>query len=357
MPRSREEIDDASRNFDYWWRPRPTAEPKEKSKYIEEFDLAFTEEFGFELTDLSKLISVLTDIEVDLDQNLQLKVIEKKELISKIKAETKWTDNIINTMLEFLSLHPRNDFMKIPVGYQKSDVFPWRLSRGLSYMRRPLINVIKEDGDQYICWGTRHLFDSFSYILQMSTSGRLQTKYRSPKMKKWIGISHKEEGAEFNVKVAETTKKYLPDAITRFQVKKFGSVRLELSGKELGDIDVFLLLPRIKTIVLIECKNLLIARTPFEMRSELDELFVDKESNVATTTKHKRREKWVRDNLELVLSAYNIPRKGMWKIESLVVVSDELITPYFHQTEIPVYSFLRFREDYLPKLHSKLSRK
>jgi hypothetical protein len=223
-------------------------------------------------------------------------------------------------------------------------------------MRRPLINVIKEGNEQYISWGARHLFDSFSYILQMSTSGRLQTKYKSPGMKKWIGVSHKEDGMEFNAKVAEVTK-YLPESIVKIQVKKFGSTRLELFGKELGDIDVFLLLPKIKTIVLIECKNILIARTPFEMLSELNELFVDSENNTATVTKHKRREKWVKDNLDFVLSVHNISRKGIWKVESLLVVSDELITPYFYKTTIPVYSFLRFREDYLPRLHHKLARK
>ncbi len=356
MPRSREEIDDASKNFDYWWRPQPNIIQKEKPKYVEEFDLAFREEFGFALTDLSKTISILSDVGADLDENLQLKVVEKKALIEKIKGETKWEDDIINTILEFLSLHPRNDFMEIPVGFQNSDVFPWRLSRGLSYMRRPLINVIKEDSEQYICWGTRHLFDSFSYILQMSTSGRLQTKHKSLSMKKWIGENHKKDGMEFNTKVADVTK-YLPESIVRTQVKKFGSTRLESLGRGLGDIDVFLLLPKIKTIVLIECKNILIARTPFEMRSELDELFVDKENSVATITKHKRREKWIRDNLELVLSVHDISRKGMWKIEPLLVVSDELITPYFYQTVIPVYSFLRFREDYLPNLYNKLARK
>jgi hypothetical protein len=355
MPRSREEMDDASRNFDYWWRPQPNAKQKEKSKYVEEFDLAFMEEFGFELTDLSILISTLEDIGVDLDQDLQLKMVEKKQLIAKIKDETKWEENKINALIEFLSLQPRNDFMAVSDGFQKSDVFPWRLSRGLSYMRRPLI-VVKRDGEQFICWGARHLFDSFSYILQMSTSGRLQTKYRSPSMKKWIGAHHKEDGLGFNTKVAESVK-YLPESIVRTQVKKFGSKRLELSGKELGDIDVLLLLSKIKTIVSIECKDILIARTPFEMRSELDELFVDDENNPATTTKHKRREKWVRDNLEFVLSVHNIPHKGSWKIESLLVVSDELITPYFYKTTIPVYSFLRFKEDYLPNLEHKIKKK
>jgi hypothetical protein len=148
--------------------------------------------------------------------------------------------------------------------------------------------------------------------------------------------------------------KCLPESIVRPQVKKFGSRRLESSGNELGDIDVFLLLPKIKKIVLIECKNLLIARTPFEMRSELDELFVDKENNLSSATKHKRREKWVRDNLELVLSVHKISHQGSWKIESLLVVSDELITPYFYKTTVPVYSFLRFKEDYLPSLSRNL---
>ncbi len=83
-PRSREEIDRASKNFDYWWRPQPNAKQKEKSKYIEEFDLAFMEEFGFPLTDLSMLISTLADIGVDLDRDLQLKMVELTETFKNL---------------------------------------------------------------------------------------------------------------------------------------------------------------------------------------------------------------------------------------------------------------------------------
>jgi len=355
ISRSREEIDDASRFFDVWWHTQSSEDAGKLSEDAQEFNQAFYNEFGFTLKDLSVLISNVGDLSIELNDGRQLKKIRKDDLISKLAEVTQWNVNKVEMILDFLALRPRKEFLSVSSEYSKSDVFPWRLSRGLSYMRRPLL-MTEEQGQTYICWGVRHLFDSFEYILRSSRSGQLQPRYSSTSMQKWLGSKHKKDGIEFNAKVADSVK-ILPNTIVRSQVKKFGSTRLSSTGNELGDIDVLLIMPTIKTITLIECKNLLIARTPSEMKRELDELFVDAATHTSTVTKHKRREKWVRDNLEHVLSVYGFDIRGQWKVSSLLVVSDELITPYFYKPLIPVISFLRFVEDYLPDLQNKLKRK
>ena len=350
--RSREEIDDATQHFDYWWRPRPDPNPDNRPLHIKIFDQAFYDEFGFPLLDLSLFVSSLGDLSIDINDPQQFKTIEMENLVEYIEKETKWDREKIVQMIDFVSLYPRESFLTQPKPFTPADIYPWRMGRGLSYMRRPIIQMVT-DGKIYAGWGVRHLFASFEYILQMATRGGLQQKYQSKSMQEWLGKERRKDGFDFNEKVYKAVSAITNDVIVGKGIKKFGSVRIENLGYELGDIDVLVILPTIKTIWLIECKNLEIARTPNEMRSEIEELFIDSQKGLSAVSKHLRRKKWVWENLDQVLSAYNLTTKGSWKIKPLLVVSRELFTLHFHKPSIEVLSYLRFVEYFLPRVAAK----
>jgi hypothetical protein len=352
--RSREETDEAIRNFEFWWRPEPDRNPEIMPQPVRDFNAAYMDEFGISLTELSTFVSTLGNIGVDFGNGSQLIKYDKNELKAKIAALTGWSDHKFEQFLDFLSLKPRQRFLEVPAGFQRADVYPWRMNRELSYMRRPLLIVTR--GDQVsVCWGVRHLFDAFSYIAYGSIGGRLKPSYASSLMQKWLGKKHNQDGKEFTDQVRRASSN-IPGALVRSEVKKFGPVRLGYPGDDLGDIDVILVLPEKKFILLVECKNLVIARTPIEMKRELEELFVDIERASSAVTKVVRRQQWIQRNLDIVLSYFKLELGGRWKIDSLLVTSDELLTPYFYRPSIDVVSYLRFIEDYLPHIGKRIRR-
>ncbi len=214
-------------------------------------------------------------------------------------------------------------------------------------MRRPLLMVTQNDKN-FIYWGVRHLFSSFDYLLQSTVSGRLQDDFHSKEMREFLGNIHTKEGEEFNNQVYIAISN-IPGVVVGKKVKKIGKIRIGAPGNDLGDLDVLAFFPKTKTILVIECKDLEIARNAIEISRELKALLIDNFHNESTITKHLRRVEWVKNNLALVLKAYGINGYMKWRIEPLLVVSSEMITPHFYKASIPVFSFSRFISEYLPQ--------
>ncbi len=96
--------------------------------------------------------------------------------------------------------------------------------------------------------------------------------------------------------------------------------------------------PARRLIILIECKDLAVARTPDEMQYEYQRLFVDNAHKASVVTKQERRAQWFRMHLNTVLAWLGLETEGQWRVEPLIVVDVELITPYMHQSTMPILS-------------------
>jgi len=120
-------------------------------------------------------------------------------------------------------------------------------------------------------------------------------------------------------------------------VKKINKNRIGHPGDFLGDIDILLINPSKKDVYVIECKDFLVAKTPYEMHREIEELVIGEKS---TVRKHSKRSAWVEDHLNSVLQAYGCSPRGIWKAHPLIVVSHELMSPYFKASSIPIVSQL-----------------
>ncbi len=193
--RTLEEVDQAVNYFHRWWEIKSPIDEEGLPQYVIEMDRAFEAEFGIALRDISKFISDLGELSVDASRGEPVKI-KLNTLINQVQEISGWKEPKITKIVDFLSLGPRKDFLKPEMPFQKTDVFPWRLSRGLSYIRRPLIKML-ENEDYVIYFGIRHLFESLDYILQMVITGRLQSKYHSKEMQSFLGEVHRQDGERF----------------------------------------------------------------------------------------------------------------------------------------------------------------
>ena len=344
--RSADEINHAVENFKRWWKERPEIEPKDFPPEVKELNQAFEAEFGMTFLDLTLFISELGNLSLDVSQ-AQYKTMEYCSLVEQLSKILHWDQNKTQKMVDFLTLEPREEFLNPPEPFLKTDVYPWRMSRGLSYMRRPLLIVI-DNGQKKVCWGVRHLFASSDYLLQAVVSGRLQDRYISKTMQEFIGKNSTKKGEEFNQRVFDACA-IVPGAIPRKKVKAISGKRIGYPNNDLGDIDVMAFFPNKRIIAVIECKDLEIARNAIEMSHELEALFTGNSKKEATVAKHNKRSEWIKENLPSVLGSVGIHDNNKWKVEPILVVGSEMMTSAFHKSTIPVYQVDRFISEYLTR--------
>lgn len=344
--RSSSEVFDASNYVSRLWRERTKVDPNDFPQHVKELNFAFEQEFGIVFTDVSRFIAELGDLSMRMDGS-QLKRMEVNTLISEMTAILKWEPEQVLSITNFLTLSPRENFLIPPNPFKTTDVYPWRMSRGLSYMRRPLLIMLREN-TTLVCWGVRHLFASFTYLLDATVSGRLQDEYRSKEMRAFLGKIHSSQGEDFNNKVYQAICD-IPDLIAYKKVRKVSGKRIGAPGNDLGDIDVLAFFPKKRILVAIECKDLEIARNAIEMSREMEALFIGNEHKKSLITKHMKRVEWVRSNQALFRNLFRINDIKKWIVEPLIVVSNEMITPHFYKPSIPVISYNKFVSEYLPQ--------
>jgi hypothetical protein len=127
----------------------------------------------------------------------------------------------------------------------------------------------------------------------------------------------------------------------KYQIKKVGSLR-ELQD-HLGDIDVLVGDAQHKRVLVVECKDLSAARTPYEMANEFNELFAGREGKKSIVEKHHARTAWVEENIGAVLNFLKVSSTGRWKVIPLIIVDQPLAATYIRESPILVLSFEELR--------------
>jgi transposase InsO family protein len=153
-------------NYDAPWRAKPETEPPA----IAEIDEAATAEWGFSVTELLTVFSALSGLAQErggVAVSMPL-----TELRGELSRELGWTGERTSDALALLSLEPRLDFTKPPVGFLGYDLWPWRFNRRLSYMRRPVLLRPGSQEDEAV-WGMRQPEQAGRFLVDLITSERL----------------------------------------------------------------------------------------------------------------------------------------------------------------------------------------
>ena len=340
------EIGRASRGFRRHWRKlRGIEEGDTKSKEgnsTDDAEKAARAEFGLSFTEIGILFGDL--YKLGEEQPSAVKILTLGDLTQRLLISTGWAKEKVEAGLTFLSLEPRKDFFSPAPPFDKVDVYPWRYNRSLSYIRRPLLKIKSKDGTR-VLWGNRHLMHAFDYLLALCFGGRL--KAHSSEMKSLMSRFHRESGDAFNDLVADMFESMSGIKVRR-RLKKIGRKRIQGPDGDLGDIDVLVIDPFHHVIYVIECKDLAVARTPYELKCELDELFLGTKTKRSIVMKHNQRTQWIQANLKDVLIEFSTNTRPGWKVKPLIVVDEEIFSPYLFQSTIEVVSFQRLKEEFIP---------
>jgi hypothetical protein len=325
-----------------WSRPVDRPDPPEELQTLDE---AVEGELGVKLTEL-----VAFHIEtINCGSALQgePKALTRDELQRQLVEALGWEEERIARALELSTLTPRDNFFTPPEPFKGRDVYPWRFDRPLSYSRRPLLRRAIGDGDE-IVWGNRHLYAASRYFFGLCTNGHLEAE--TLELRQVMSRRRSEDARAFNDRVAELLGQYA-NTIVKTRVTRFGRLKMEKApGQLISDIDVLVADVRRRTLFLVETKDLAVARTPAELANELEELYRGRGGDTAAVDRLIDVASWVQRHRRDVLASLGINTSGLrrwrarqWRVRPLVVVDQELLTPYLVET-VPTYSYRALRE-------------
>ena len=292
-------------------------------------DEACADELGESLTSLMLLFGEAAALS---EPSYGLTVRPLESTVAGLSNRLGWESSRTQTAIEDLRLRTRTDFLEPHPPFVSADVYPWRFNRSLSYLRRPFIERESAKGVELL-WSGRHVLEAARYLRNLCGSGRLKTT--SSQMRRLMSEMNNLRGNSFTDAVADRLEG-VTDLVVRRRVKQMGGIPLSDQVGNLGDIDVLVVNRRLRVAILVECKDLALARTPAEMSTEVKRLTGRKPTTSSIDKIQERRAVWFRKNLTTCLESLGLkPTKG-WRVEPVVAVRQESAVPFLTRVNTPV---------------------
>ena len=293
---------------------------------------ALKDQFGFTVDELVSIYELLSSLETD-------EIVQKhpwRDVSGRLADNHAWSQVRAEEALGLFTLEPRPSFLNPPKPFRRKDVYPWIFGRGLSYVRRPLVRRLREDDDE-IVWGSTTLWEGFAYLFHLCKSGRIKPDCPDSPMDKYRGKIVAEIGEHFNDEVA-TTLGAVSGTIVKKRVTRIGGIKIQDKGADLGDVDVLVLVPAVREIILFECKKFVLARTPRELSNEVTKLFRGSGGKVKKSAihKHLRRARWVEAHVDDLLDEFGQAKGDNWHVKPVIVTDHPIMSPIIVESPVDI---------------------
>ncbi|OQP59528.1 hypothetical protein A3860_37470 [Niastella vici] len=327
LEKVKENVQDAEKAFEHEF-PVASSQQGNAAGLPTAVDTAFRAEFGITLTRVFDFLYFIAAL--GLKQATGYAMMDLKTLKNQATNPPEpFTDEEFNNAIEFLSLRNRGKVEKFPKGYEPYDISPWRMSRRLSLMRKPLILVDTPDkANPIVFWGARQALVCADNIKIQCETDRLRVPDGGP-VKKALATFVNAKSAGLVKSVLQQLK--ITGAIIDSEV--FISPHGNLKNEEdIGDIDVLLIDPASREIYSLELKSFAPSRTVNEMIQECEKLFSSL-SEKGLIEKHEIRHKWIENNLDKMGKLYNIDLTD-FNVKSVFVTKESMIFPFLKQAGV-----------------------
>ena len=258
----------------------------------EEFWTTWKTEMKFDLNEASEIVGALGNR--GMQEGIPILEITRSEYLRAARS-VGVENQAAERFLERFSLRSRRDWRTPPKRFARKELYPWRFGRSLSYLARPILQVDDED-DPLLMIAPAALQTGLSYVVSGGHSGRLDRSFfRTKKMRnEWLGRAR--EGHSFNRAVAQR----LAGANWRVR-ENIGLPEIfgRATARDGGDVDVLAWKSGRRKVLVIECKDLALARNYSEMAALLSDYqgVVDR-GRRDKLRRHLDRVGAIRENLE-----------------------------------------------------------
>lgn len=261
-------------------------EPDVTAKSIEEiveadFLSAWKKEVGASLGDFRAALEAIENRLVEAGRGWE--VLPRPELIAFLGSHITEPEAYV-TALESI---PRERWKVVPAPYRDQDRQPWRFRRRLAVYRRPLLRL-DQDEDALVLVVPGLLRESLLTMMHNFYGAEIDQEYLlSGAMRRWWNLVQDRNAKEFEEKVASELRGLGWETA---EGKEFSEILGRGLDTKPGDIDV-LVWRADGRIILIECKDLQLAKTPSETAKQLSKFRggVDEKGRPDLLAKHLNR--------------------------------------------------------------------
>ncbi|WP_017732418.1 YecA family protein [Nafulsella turpanensis] len=325
-----EDIDDAIESFHENFKPLEREKPNSKSN--SKLEKAFADEFGIDLETFLTIVDNAALLALEKEDSCYTGL--KETFINEIPGITKINSDVISQVVSTFSLFNRGKVENVSeLGLKSEDFYPWRFNRALSYLRKPFILISSED-KEFVWFSARALFDFKFHLISQIQSGRHNAI--SPTMKSYIAEVNDKNGKDFNDKVFQHLKKEKDVGLVYPNVK-IGPKGILRHNEDIGDIDILIINEENKSIIAIECKDIIVARTPYEMHLELMKFIT---GNKPWIPKVDKRNNWLKSNIKSLQLLHNDDYQ-QYSYEYIFLTSEAIPLPFIREEDIS-YRFVNF---------------
>lgn len=265
-----------------------------KGKISDEFWDFWKVEMGFSLDEARNIIDALENKGVE-DHTAIFTITESTYLA--LACSDKVPENAARRFLDQFSLVTRLRWNKPPKNFERKDIYPWRFGRRLSFVTRPILKVVDSD-DSLLIIAPGALRKGFTYVFDGAYSGRFeQAFFRSKEMRDtWWGKAR--EGHTFNAGVAKALSENGWQVRENIGLPELFSRKFD---RDFGDVDVLAWRPDRKEVLVVECKDLSLARNYSEIAALLtDYQGVDSDGKPDKLRRHLNRVAILLENRNLL---------------------------------------------------------
>lgn len=315
----------------------------------DEVDALAEREFGFSYSDLAAAVRTLLDLMEDAD-HADVLSIDVHALQQELCERLEWSGEKVDQLLAQVSLTASGGSVSEFWG-QGVSVRPWRFSRERSYLRRPI--VLSEAATKTVAtFGRRALWHALPYWTHQFTSGRLQA--RTPEMRSALSRRRHQKGEEYERQVVRDLEGMGYTHIRR-RLRRVGQYDFRnIDGRDLGDVDVVAVRADRRELLLLEVKDLEVARTPAELANEVNNLVGEGNSAVRRLL---QRSAWIDSHLDLTMRQLGVEdHSGRWLIRPVVVVNEPLLSERLLVSDVPIVSNALLREHLVQVAGRRLQR-
>ena len=242
----------------------PRVVPQAKGKVSDEFRDIWKIEMGFDIDEARNIVDALED--KGIKDHTVIFMLKQSAYLALVCSD-KVSKDAAKRFLDQFSLSTRPCWDKPPKGFNRKDIYPWRFGRRLSFVARPILKVDHSD-DPLLLIAPDALRKGFVYVFDGAYSGRFdKTFFRTKEMRDaWLGKAR--EGHTFNAEVAKALSEAGWQVRENIKPAEILNRKIDLA---FGEIDVLAWRSDRKEVLIIECKDLSLARNYSEIAALLSD--------------------------------------------------------------------------------------
>jgi hypothetical protein len=281
------------------------------NRYLDTLEAAFSGQFGFSIKHALQMLTALGRLDLSDPAIFPLTMIREPDLITKLmQVDVPGIDRTeIAKILDFLSIS--SDSIRTLANFTPSAYLRKKKRVGLC----PLVRL---DSGEYVygnqmcltaaaIWRMSIMSAHFPYSLDPKTPvGQVLSRW------------HDYLDRELEKKAEMNAIKCLGKDKVEAGIDNFKRISPSLPSKPIcGEIDLLVVNENVKTVFVLEVKNMTRTIRPYEMRREMDTFLGEKDSYLEKLVK---KELFVRENLRSFLEHFSIAENTGWHVRKAFVV-------------------------------------